>query len=307
MIAAVIPRSRIEFRVAARTHVGIERKNNEDRLLVADLGTRTQHVGACQGAFEADNGGALFAVCDGMGGEEGGEIASSMAIDALFRTGAATFPGRSEREVARALFESVGSASHEIELRARAERALSRMGTTATVCTIAGDSLLVAQVGDSRAYLFRSGTLYQLTRDQTLRTLLMERGQLSAEHATEIGGHVILQALGHHGGVDVDLGWVGLAEGDVLLLCSDGLHGCVPEAEISRTLAMSAGPESACDRLIALALDAGGPDNVTCVVARCHGALPPPGSEPPVLRKVELEPLPTGRRLGAHGKISRST
>ena len=92
------------------------------------------------------------------------------------------------------------------------------MGTTATVCTFAGDALLIAQVGDSRAYLFRNGRLSQLTRDQTLKNLLVERGQLTPEEAGEFQHtNIILQALGHHGGVEVDLGWVGVSRGDVLL------------------------------------------------------------------------------------------
>jgi protein phosphatase len=167
------------------------------------------------------------------------------------------------------------------------------MGTTATVCTVAGDSLLIAHVGDSRAYLLRGGVLHQLTRDQTLKTLLVERGQLTPEQAGEFQhNNIILQALGHKGGVEVDLGWVGLCQGDVLLVCSDGLYGCVPDERIAQTLSAGGDLGQTCDALIELALHAGGPDNVTVLVAHCHGALPPPSGEAPVLRKIELPPSP---------------
>ena len=287
------PPSHVLLRVAARTHVGVERSNNEDRVLVADLAAGVPHVGVFGGELEAENGGALLAVCDGMGGEAGGEVASTTAVETLFRFSAQSLPGRSENDVARGLVESVRSASRAIEARAEADRALARMGTTATVCTVAGDALLIAQVGDSRAYLLRAGVLHQLTRDQTLKTLLVERGQLTPEQAGEFQhNNIILQALGHKGGVDVDLGWVGLCQDDVLLLCSDGLYGCVPDERIAQMLSAGGDLGQTCDALIELALQAGAPDNVTVLVAHCHGALPPPSGETPVLRKIELAPDP---------------
>ncbi|HEX6278276.1 MAG TPA: protein phosphatase 2C domain-containing protein [Polyangiaceae bacterium] len=288
-------RSRVVLRVAARSDVGVERSNNEDRPLVADLVAAQAHAGAIDATLETDNGGALLAVCDGMGGEAGGEIASSTAVDALFRAGVALLPGRSEQDVASGLVEAVKGASRAVESRAAADRTLARMGTTATVCTVAGDALLVAQVGDSRAYLYRAGSLTQLTRDQTLKTLLVERGQLTPEEAGDFQhNNIILQALGHHGGVDVDVGWVGLCRGDVLLVCSDGLFGCVADDAIAQTLGASSEPGAACDALIRLALAAGAPDNVTCVVAQFDGALPPPSAEAPVLNRLELSPARAG-------------
>jgi PPM family protein phosphatase len=293
MTEGVSPKSRIELRMAARTDTGRERSNNEDRSLVADLGGSAPHVGTFDGNLEAGNGGVLFAVCDGMGGEAGGEIASTTAVEALYATGVASLPGRSEQEVARGLVEAVKTASRAVEARAAADRSLARMGTTATVCTVAGDALLVAQVGDSRAYLFRNGRLVQLTRDQTLKTLLVERGQLTPEQAVDFQhNNIILQALGHHGGVDVDLGWVGLCAGDIVLVCSDGLFGCVPDEAIAAVFASATEPHAQCDALVRLALDAGAPDNVTCVVAHCHGALPPASEELPVLQRLELSPAP---------------
>jgi protein phosphatase len=286
-------RTLIHLSVAARTDVGAERGNNEDNALVADLANRARAVGAFSGAIDADNGTALLAVCDGMGGEAGGEVASSTAVEALYAKGVETLPGRTESEVAQGLVEAVRSASLAIEARGAVEQGLSRMGTTATVCTFAGDALLVAQVGDSRAYLMRKGALHQLTRDQTLKTLLVERGQLTPEEAGEFQhNNIILQALGHKGGVEVDLGWVGLCRGDILLLCSDGLFGCVADELIQTALLAGKTPDQTADALIRLALDAGAPDNVTCIVAHLDGALPEPSDEPPVLHRLEVPPAP---------------
>jgi len=293
MTGAAPSRSHIHVNVAARTHVGVERGNNEDNVLVANLAGKASHVGSFSGELDTDNGGALLAVCDGMGGEAGGEIASATAVEALYERGVESLPGRTESEVAQGLVDVVRGASLAIETRAATERGLSRMGTTATVCTFAGDALLVAQVGDSRAYLMRKGALHQLTRDQTLKTLLVERGQLTPEEAGEFQhNNIILQALGHKGGVEVDLGWVGLCRDDVLLVCSDGLFGCVADELIRETLSAGKSPGDTCDVLIRLALDAGAPDNVTCIVAHLGGALPEPSDEAPVLSRLEVPPVP---------------
>jgi serine/threonine protein phosphatase PrpC len=283
--------TRIVLEVAARTHVGAKRTENEDRVLVADLDAGAAHVGAFSGCLQVGSGGALLAVCDGMGGEAGGEVASTTAVESLFREAAAALPGRSSQGVARGLLEAVRGASRDIEALAQVRVELSRMGTTATVCALAEQQLIVAQVGDSRAYLLRGERLVQLTRDQTLATVLLERGQLTAEQFDSFEyGHVILQALGHAGGVDVDLGELGLADGDTLLICSDGLYGCVDDAQVAKALRAHE-PNEACDKLIELALEAGAPDNVSCLVARASGALPPREAAPQ-LAKVVLAPEP---------------
>jgi protein phosphatase len=284
--------NRIALEVSASTHVGAKRSENEDRVLVANLDASTAHVGAFAGRLEVGSGGALLAVCDGMGGEAGGEIASTTAVATLYREAAASLPGRSAQGVARGVLDAVQTASRDIELLAHANMELSRMGTTATVCAIAEGRLIVAQVGDSRAYLLRGGRLLQLTRDQTLATLLIERGQLTPDQLDTFElNHVILQALGHAGGVDVDLGWALLATGDVLLICSDGLHGCVEHATLTAALGADVHPSEICSELVRLALAAGAPDNVSCVVARVAGGLEARDSWPR-LEKVVLPVAP---------------
>jgi len=275
----------IELDVAARSHAGMKRDNNEDRVLVADLG-RGQPAGAGFGGRLAVNDGALLlAVCDGIGGNVGGEIASGAAIAELYRGARERLPGRSLDAAAGALFDCVRHTSQHIEELARAQPALRGMGTTATVCTLAGDSLVVAHVGDCRAYLLRHGQLVRLTRDQTLMAFLLERGQLTSEQAASFEyAHVILQALGSAQGVEVELGTVPLARGDVLLLCSDGLYGCVADDSIASALSQRERCGPIADELLALGLAAGAPDNLSCVVARFGDGLPA-RSDPPVLER----------------------
>jgi protein phosphatase len=143
------------------------------------------------------------------------------------------------------------------------------MGTTATVAVLADRELVVGQVGDSRAYVFRHGVLSQVTRDQTLVALLLREGKLDADRVEDFpGGHIILQAVGSAPTVDVDVTSVALEDGDVLLLCSDGLSGPVPDAVISGILSRQEPVTALADALVAEANARGGPDNVTCVLAR---------------------------------------
>jgi serine/threonine protein phosphatase PrpC len=144
------------------------------------------------------------------------------------------------------------------------------MGTTATLAAVADGSLVCAQVGDSRAYLYRSGVLTQITRDQTMAELLRSNG--SAPSHEFVGSHVILQALGSSTRLDVAITHTPLEDGDVVLLCSDGLSGVVTDESIADALAANADPERVCDDLVARALQAGAPDNVTCIVFRVERA-----------------------------------
>jgi serine/threonine protein phosphatase PrpC len=234
------PPPRLAFRAVARSHPGLERPNNEDCAAIVDLSSAVVAV-----------------VCDGMGGEAGGEIASGLAVEEIR---AALTRGA---DPARA----VELAHARIRAEAAREPALARMGTTATVAAIRRGAVVCAQVGDSRAYLLRGGELFQLTRDQTLAELV-RAGGLGDVSPDSIGAHVILQAVGSSARLEVAVTRAALEDGDAILLCSDGLHGVVEDAEIARILAADDDPAAACEALIARALAAGGPDNVTCVVLR---------------------------------------
>jgi protein phosphatase len=243
------------------------------------------------GTAVVEEQGALFAVCDGMGGAAGGEVASAEAIEVLRAKLARPLTARHRSSVlAQRLVDALRVAARTIRDHSLREPELNGMGTTATVAALVDELLLVAQVGDSRAYLLRAGNLTQLTRDQTLARLLVERGQLTEEEALRFeASNVILQAVGTSLHVDVDLRSVALRDRDVLLLCSDGLSGPVGDESIRRILVDEENPAAACDALVQAALDAGGPDNVTCIVARvvAEGL---DGAEVPSTSHVVFEP-----------------
>lgn len=204
-------------------------------------------------------------VCDGMGGEAGGEVASNIASEAIAAALDGAWPWANVED---ALVASVVDAGDRVRAIARAEPRLARMGTTATVAAIHGDSLVCAQVGDSRAYLFREGHLAQLTRDQTLVELIKSQGvEVVGE---DIPTNVILQAVGSSTRLEVVVTRTPFRAGDVVLLCSDGLCGVVAHDVIEEILATHDDPEAACDALVAAANEAGGPDNITVVVLRNH-------------------------------------
>jgi len=146
------------------------------------------------------------------------------------------------------------------------------MGTTTTAVGVLGDHVYLAQVGDSRAYLIRGGRAYQLTKDQSLMQRLVEAGELTEEEAARSERrNIILQALGPDPKVKVDLTHQEIRRGDVLVLCSDGLSGQVKKEEIAEIVNSERDLQAACDRLIALANQRGGPDNITVITARFDG------------------------------------
>jgi serine/threonine protein phosphatase PrpC len=208
-------------------------------------------------------------------------------------------------ELARRLRHATLEANRFIYMAARRDWNRSGMGTTCTAAALIDKHLLLAQVGDSRGYLFRRRQLAQLTRDQSLVAQLIEAHQLTPEEAKAFEhSNIILQALGVSERVEVDISTAELRRGDVLLLCSDGLHGPVTEPTILHILEQEPVLENACDRLIEAARAAGGPDNITAVLVRFSGnALEEPageteGTQPaiPFLRldlgQVDAYPLP---------------
>jgi PPM family protein phosphatase len=233
----------------AGTDVGLARSGNEDSYLC---------------------GRTVFAVADGLGGHQGGEVASAMAVEPL-----AALDGRAfadARQAAEALTAAVAEANRAILERAREDRTLWGMGTTVTAAAVAADRLLqLAHVGDSRAYLLRGGgPLRQLTEDHTAVAEAVGRGLLTrAQAAVHPQRGVVTRAVGLDPGVRVDTPPpLELAEGDQVLLCSDGLTEVVDEERIAEVLAGQADGDGACRALIAAANDAGGPDNVTVVLLR---------------------------------------
>ena len=263
----------IQIEVFGKTDVGLIREHNEDNLLVADLGGSLKEsdldapVKLTLGAH-----GALFLVCDGMGGAAAGEVASQMAVDAIFDVLAAADPMPREA-FARELRRAVEAANERIFQQSRDNQNERGMGTTCTAAALTDDTLIVAQIGDSRCYVFRRGHLGQVTKDQSLAWQLIEAGAMTPEDAKAFEhANIILQALGVQDRVDVVMSQVLLRKGDVVILCSDGLHGPVSDQEMQDILTSEPDLKKAGEGLLQKALERDGPDNITVVLARFDGA-----------------------------------
>ncbi len=272
----------VRVKLFARTDVGQVREHNEDNFLVADLTRRSRGLLEANRATAIGPQGAVFAVCDGMGGAAAGEIASQLAVDILYER---MVDGLEERmikrdDLARRLVRAVESAGVRIFHEAKADRSRRGMGTTVTAAALVDDHLFFAQVGDSRGYILRGDTLVQVTRDQSLVNQLIEAGQLTEEEAeTFEHNNIILQALGTAETVQVDLTYVDLRHGDTLLVCSDGLSGMVRADEMREVLLSNPEPFDACKELVDRANRAGGHDNITVIVAVFEGAIGPPAPQ----------------------------
>jgi protein phosphatase len=222
---------------------------------------------------------SLFVLSDGMGGEAHGEIASALAVETVVKhcleaqnNPAAPVFGETRAgwsDKTKRLSSAVYLANKKIFESSEEHPEQKGMGATLTAAWIDGPRLSIAHVGDSRAYLLRSGGLQQLTSDHSLVAEQVRQGILTAAEAeTSDMQSVLLRALGSQQQVDVDGEELMLFPRDILLLCSDGLTRMVTEPEIAGTLQVEANPEQAAARLIALANDAGGTDNITVLVIR---------------------------------------
>lgn len=263
----------LQIRVFAQTNVGMVRQGNEDNFIVVDLDSGQSWSSAEDGrtpagvmSFAAGNYGPLVAVSDGMGGALAGEVASTMAVVQVrdqmlsYRTkdGYRSLPFA---ERFRAAIEATNLIIHRESL---SHQEYAGMGATFTGAAIEGDRLYLGQIGDSRAYLIRSGSITQITKDQSLVGSLIEAGHLTeAEAETHAYRNVILQALGATNHVNVDMRALDLRHNDIVLLCSDGLSGKVRASEMLEIVTESDSLVLACQRLIHLANENGGDDNIT--------------------------------------------
>ncbi len=250
--------------IATASDVGRRRTHNEDRVAV---------LPGPEGGVWA--GGVLMVVADGMGGANAGEVASEMAVDTLARR----FFESSGSDPAESLRTAVEAANDQIWTESSANTDWSGMGTTCTALWVKEGAVWMAHVGDSRAYLVREGRAHLLTQDHSLVAQLVQRGQLTAEQArTDPRRNVVTRSVGAAATIDVDAGALDqpLQFDDVLVICSDGLHGQMGEDEMA-WYASGESIQKACEELVALANDRGGPDNISVVLAR---AVPgPPRSE----------------------------
>ena len=271
----------VHARVFGLTDLGQLRVENEDACLAAFLENPSASVNATSGTLggDATRQGLVLGAFDGVGGRSSGRFASDLAARVTLETLSREFAthGAAVEEWASCLCVAVQRASREIFLESTNTPARRGMGCTATVATLCGSTLLVAQVGDTRGYLLRNRELVQVTTDHTLLNAFIAAGKLTS--AQEIADfepkHVVLRAMGLGTDVSVDLVRVELLQADVILLCSDGLSSVVPESMIRELLLESSDPQATCKALIAAGNEAGAPDNIAVVIVHLEGDLPP--------------------------------
>ena len=285
--------------VFGRTDVGRTREHNEDAFVVADLTRGNATLQPDVRTHEVGDRGTLFMVADGMGGAAAGEIASAMAIEVVLRElseALATDIAPDTQQYATALKRSTAAANQQIHTFALEHPEFRGMGTTATIACVLSDTLYLAQVGDSRAYLVRDGVAQQITKDQSLMQKLIEAGELTEEEAEQSERrNIILQALGPESQIKVDLTFQTVRRNDVLVICSDGLSGQVRIDEIARVVTDEPDLMVVCKRLIDRANENGGPDNITVIAARFDGeGLSLPGNGDAVGHRVFPLPSDTG-------------
>ncbi|MGB7819764.1 MAG: BofC C-terminal domain-containing protein, partial [Ornithinibacter sp.] len=267
----------LAFHYAARSDVGMVRSNNEDS------GYAGPH---------------LLAMADGMGGHAGGDIASSTVIASLVDLDGAALSGR---EASEALLDRINSANHDLGSQIRDDQRLDGMGTTLIAMLRSRDTIVLAHIGDSRAFMVRDGVVTQITKDHSFVQSLVDEGRITAEEAQ---GHpqrsLVTRVLTGSDDDEPDLVVRQGRAGDRYLICSDGLTDYVARDTVEEVLTTVADPGECADRLVELALRAGAPDNVTIVVGDLVDVtkVPAPPTQPQVvgaaaIRDRGTKPIPT--------------
>ena len=246
----------VTIEAAAKTDIGCNRKNNQD-------------------AFGADAGMKLYVICDGMGGAAGGEVASRVAVDAFLESCKASLNAGAlaghRLTPEQALCHAAVVANAAVMARVAAEPELRGMGSTLVAAHVEGRRLHLVHVGDSRAYLIRNGECAQLTVDHSYIEEQVSRGLMTRETANASPMQsVITRAVGIQEGFEPDSSNVGIENGDLVVLTSDGLTRYVENAEIARIVLGKSEPQepldTRCEHLVNLAKKRGGSDNITCIL-----------------------------------------
>jgi protein phosphatase len=245
-----LSKTNVRYAVAALTDCGSTRPSNEDAF-----GISVEH--------------GVYVVCDGMGGAAAGEIASSLAVGDVLRL-------LEERDGAtpleNAVEEAIRAANEAIYSRAEADFKLNGMGTTLAGLVTEGQRVLVFNVGDSRSYRLRKRKLEQISQDHSLVEEQVRMGRITHEEALHSPlRNVITRALGTQPSVEPDLFDLKAEAGDIFLLCSDGLTGEVPDAQIESLLTADLPLDKICANLVDAANHAGGHDNITCLLVKAEG------------------------------------
>lgn len=233
--------------VGYKTDKGKVRKNNED-------------------AFHVDTRKGLFIVADGMGGHKAGEVASRMAVERMKEYFDSSSLPQDEEGISLKMREVIEKANSEIYRHATWYEQLRGMGTTIVLALIRGEKLYIAHVGDSRAYLLREGNLERITEDHSLVARMVKQGQITEAEARDHHlRHMIDRALGVQREVAMDMG-VYPYHGEPLLLCTDGLTDMLEDREIEEILKGFSHPQEACEKLVEMANEKDGRDNITVVI-----------------------------------------
>jgi len=239
------------FRWAAETHVGMERQENQD-------------------SFFADPEPALFLVSDGMGGHQGGAIASGIVAEDLpvmIENALDRLKVGTPRTVRTLLKKLIAEQSKQVQLEGTSESGFRDMGATLVIALLRKSRCFVANIGDSRAYRLRKGRLMQLTRDHSVVSELIEKGRIEPEEAADHDAHgQITRYIGMEEKARSHVRSFTLKRGDRILLCTDGLTDMVTDKEITAILKTETDPQAACKSLVAAANKAGGLDNVTTLI-----------------------------------------
>ena len=262
------PMDNIMVFVFARTDIGMHRSGNEDAFLVADLTTGNVGLGPDMSVHRVGERGSLMVVSDGMGGAVAGEIASELAVTTI-RESLMEMP--LDLNISERLKMATEIANERIWNHAQENPELTGMGATLTAVLVQTNIAYIAQVGDSRAYLIRGEQIKQLTKDQSLAQMLVDSGAIKPDQIASVPQNVIMQALGTQPSVKVALTAVELFRNDCLLICSDGLSNKISAEEMRQMTTESENLTVACRRLVEIANERGGEDNITVITARFDG------------------------------------
>lgn len=225
------------------SEIGLIRKNNEDSFLI-------------------DNDRGLFIVCDGMGGHNGGEVASGMTVEIV----AHDVHYENIEQALQALKAAIEKANYQIWLKGQTEQALFNMGTTIIAAAVIGKQMIVCNVGDSSLFIIRSNEINKITRDHTLAESMLYDGLLKPEEMRNNSyNHILTRAVGVEDNVEMDFFTCDLQSGDYILLCSDGLTDSLNQSDILQAI-MADNIEQSAEQLVQKALERGGHDNITTVL-----------------------------------------
>jgi serine/threonine protein phosphatase PrpC len=251
------------------TDVGLVREHNEDCFVLGYSRTGQRLADKCRVTLPVDNNSLLMVVSDGMGGCRAGEVASRITVDTIMREMPRLPSVLSPHSRLEAAIEA---ANYAVWVEQQQDTRLQGMGATVIALLIERDAAYISEVGDSRAYILRDGVIRQITNDQTLLQALLDTGAITPEVAARSANrNVLLQAMGQEEYLQVACSSMKIRSGDIFLLCSDGLSGKIPAQEIDYIIHQAASLDAAGRKLVELAKERGGEDNITLILTKIEG------------------------------------